>query len=30
MEVLSEHGVDVVRYSKKELDEEIEFLKGIK
>ncbi len=30
MEALSEHGIDVVRYSKKELDEEIEFLKGLK
>jgi len=30
MEALSEHGVDVVRYSKKELDAEVEFLNVIK
>jgi predicted HTH domain antitoxin len=30
MEALSEHGIDVIRYSKEELDEEIKFLKGIK
>lgn len=30
MGVLSEHGIDVVRYSKEELDEEIKFLKRIK
>ena len=30
MEALSEHGVDVVTYSKKELDEEVEFLNVIK
>ena len=30
MEALSEHGIDVVRYSKKELNEEIKFLKGTK
>lgn len=30
MGVLSEHGIDVVRYSKEELDEEIKFLKRTK
>ncbi|RLG30290.1 UPF0175 family protein [Methanosarcinales archaeon] len=30
MEALSEHGIEVVRYSKEELNEEIKFLKGIK
>lgn len=30
MGVLSEHGIDVVRYSKEELEEETKFLKGIK
>jgi len=30
MEVLSEHGIDVIRYPKDELDEEKEFLKEIK
>lgn len=30
MDALSEHGIDVVRYSKEELDEEIKFLKRIK
>ncbi len=30
MEALSEHGIDVIRYSKWELDEEKEFLKKIK
>jgi len=30
MESLSEHGIDVIRYSKEELEEEIKFLKGIK
>ncbi len=30
MSVLSEHGIDVIRYSKEELDEEIKILKGIK
>jgi len=27
MEALSEHGIDVVKYSKGELDEEMEFLR---
>ena len=30
MSVLSEHGIDVIRYSKEELEEEIKFLKRIK
>ena len=30
MESLSEHGIDVVRYSKEELEEEAKFLKGSK
>ena len=30
MRVLSEHGIDVIRYSKEELEEEIKFLKEIK
>jgi predicted HTH domain antitoxin len=30
MEALSEHGIDVIRYSKEELNEEIKFLKEIK
>jgi len=30
MEALSEHGIDVIRYPKDELDEEKEFLKEIK
>ena len=30
MEALSEHGIDVIRYSKEELEEEIKFLKRIK
>ncbi|MCD6133895.1 MAG: UPF0175 family protein [Deltaproteobacteria bacterium] len=30
MEALSEHGIEVVRYSKEELNDEIKFLKGIK
>jgi len=30
MGVLSEHGIEVIRYSKEELDEEIKFLKRIK
>jgi len=30
MRVLSEHGIDVIRYSKEELEEEIKFLKRIK
>lgn len=30
MESLSEQGIDVVRYSKEELEEETKFLKGIK
>jgi len=30
MEALSEHGIEVVRYSKEELNGEIKFLKGIK
>jgi len=27
MEALSEHGIDVLRYSKEDLDEEMEFLR---
>ena len=27
MEALSEHGIDVIRYSKEDLDEEMEFLR---
>lgn len=27
MEVLSEHGIDVIRYSREELDEEMKFLR---
>jgi predicted HTH domain antitoxin len=27
MRVLSEHGIDVIRYSKEDLDEEMEFLR---
>ena len=27
MRVLSEHGIDVIRYSKEELEEEMEFLR---
>ena len=30
MSVLSEHGIDVIKYSKEELEEEIKFLKRIK
>ncbi|OEU57965.1 MAG: hypothetical protein BA871_15460 [Desulfuromonadales bacterium C00003096] len=30
MRVLSEHGIDVIRYSKEELDEEMKILKRIK
>lgn len=30
MEALSEHGMDVIRYSKEELDDEREFMKEIK
>lgn len=30
IEMLSKHGIDVVRYSKEELNEEIEFLKRTK
>ncbi|MCW7071769.1 MAG: UPF0175 family protein [Methanophagales archaeon] len=30
IETLSKHGIDVLRYSKEELNEEIKFLKGAK
>jgi predicted HTH domain antitoxin len=30
MEALSEHGRDVIRYSKEDLDEEIKFLRSIR
>ena len=30
MEALSEHGRDVIRYSKEDLDEEIKFLRSVR